>query len=86
MIMESQLCAELELAHDKLYVSRNSLYTLLNALAGISSNATQCGACRMGAEIADEALNQFEHATGITREMAYRWGKLTPHPHSDTAP
>ncbi len=71
LLMRAQVAAEVAL-HDKLYVSRASLYALLNSLAGIASNATQCGACRMGVEIADEALNRFEASTGISREIAYR--------------
>lgn len=76
ILMESQLKAEFELAHapdaDRLYISRRSLYALLNSLAGIASNATACGACAMGASIAHEALDRFEHQTGISREASYQ--------------
>ncbi len=73
MLMRAQVEAEFELAHDRVIVSRASLYQLLNSLSGIAANATACGACAMGASIADEALERFAHATGVTREMAYRW-------------
>lgn len=72
MLMESQLRAEMELANDKLYISRASLYALLNSLAGIASCATACGCCQMHSEIADGALDRFEASTGIRREVAYR--------------
>lgn len=71
-LMQAQMKAEFDLAHDKLYLSRHSLYALLNALSGVASNGTCCGACRMSAGIAHNALDVFEHATGISREMAYR--------------
>lgn len=75
MLMRSQMAAEFELVHDKVYISRSSLYLLINALSGAASNGTRCGACEMVNQSANEVLEKFAHHTGITREQAYEWMK-----------